>query len=215
MLCNCSSSERSNHDVLVLSVTRSERASPASLKTSSPSTRVFHGASSAGWLIPCHVRSLNHRPRARSTSVTSRTRHADQGMEKSSSSVIHVWQTFNEYREFRAKERESVPRTFVERSLCVVPQNGISIDRNATFMVHRELNCVWPISGCLSFLLRRRAYTRCFSNCGVTGKQVIFHDKINKKCRINCFLEERVWKFIRYARSNCRFRFDGYVLDMI
>lgn len=114
------------------------------------------------------------------------------GNGKKQRSVIHVWQTFNEYREFRAKEREAVLRTLVERSLCVVPQNGIFIDRNATLMVHRELNCVRPISGYLSFLLRRRAYTRCFSNCGVTGKLVIFHDRINRKCRINCFLEERV-----------------------
>lgn len=191
-------------------MTRSERASPASLKTS---TRVFHGASSAGWLIPRHVRSLNHRPWARSTSVTSRTRHADQGMEKSSV----LLSTFGRLSTNTASSarRNAKLRTLVERSLCVVPQNGIFIDRNATLMVHRELNCVWPISGYLSFLLRRRAYTRCFSNCGVTGKQVIFHDRINRKCRINCFLEERVWKFVSYARSNCRFRFDGYVLDMI
>ena len=80
-LCNCSSGEpRSNPDVvLVLFVTRWWcRAPAASLKTSTASARCFPPRSSARWLIPRHVRSLNHSPRARSTSVTSRTRHADR-----------------------------------------------------------------------------------------------------------------------------------------
>lgn len=73
-----------------------------------------------------------------------------------------------------------------------------SIDRNATLMVYRELNRVWPTSCCLSFSFFVVGFARSVVAARYVGVKVIFHEGISCKCTgleyaKDSFLNDRVF----------------------